>query len=209
MSTTTASNGSKKRKQPAEASQQPDQPKKQRPQDPQPQKAALIGPHESIVAELQPKYDVLVASVISSTQIRKRVAQAAAHLAATSSDRPRLVLLHARTAEVCKLITIVEHCKRTMGGEGRAWYQYNQLFDLPAEQKKKADVVEETVLDKDAGDSDSDDFEVMSGRFEKAVLPPPSGRTVKSLRVVFSLQPVPELKAKSDVTIQSSEETKS
>ncbi|POR38640.1 Uncharacterized protein TPAR_01162 [Tolypocladium paradoxum] len=208
MPTTTASNGPKKRKQPTEASQRPDQPKKQRPREPQPQKAALIGPHESVIAELQPKHDVLAASVISSTQIRKRVAQAAAHLAAPSPEKPRLVLLHARTAEACKLITIVEHCKRAMGHEGRAWYQYNQLFDLPAEPKK-ADKVEETVLDKDAEGSDSGDFEVMSSRFEKAVLPPPSGRTVKSLRVFFSSQPVAELKAKSDVTVQSSEETKS
>ncbi|PNY27487.1 Uncharacterized protein TCAP_02589 [Tolypocladium capitatum] len=209
MSTTTASNGPKKRKQPTEALQPPDQPKKQRPQEPRPHNAALIGPHESIVAELQPRYDVLVASVISSTQIRKRVTQATAHLAVSPPDRPRIVLLHARTTEVCKLITIVEHCKRTMGGEGRDWYQYNQLFDLPAEQKKKAEVVEDTVLDKNAEDSGSDDFEVMSSRFERAVLPPPSGRTVKSLRVFFSLQPVAELKAKSDVTVQSSEETKS
>ncbi|KND89730.1 hypothetical protein TOPH_05761 [Tolypocladium ophioglossoides CBS 100239] len=209
MSTTTASNGPKKRKQPTEASPPPDQPKKQRPQEPQPQKAALIGPHEAIVAELQPKYAVLVASVISSTQIRKRVAQATVHLAASLPGTPRLVLLHARTAEVCKLVTIVEHCKRTMKDEGRAWYQYNQLFDLPEEQKKEADVVEETVLDKNAEGSDSDDFEVMGSRFEKAVLTPPSGRTVKSMRVFFSSQPVPELKAKSDVTVQSSEETKS
>ncbi|RSM10477.1 hypothetical protein CEP52_003571 [Fusarium oligoseptatum] len=154
-------------------------------------------PHEAILAELRSKYEVLAVSVISSTKITKRITSVVSHLL-EESERPRLVLLHARTADVCKLITVVEKCKRVLGEEGKAYYQYNQLFDLP-EKPKKRDLVEETVLENDAeeGDgSDSDDFEVMHSRFEDAVLPRPSTRSVKSMRVFLSIAPIMELKSK-------------
>lgn len=169
---------------------------------------ALITPHEPIIAELAPKYDVLTASVISSTQIRKRVVSTTRHLLDRPSS-PAVVLLHARPADVCKLITIVEHCKRVLREEGKTCFQYNQLFELPAEVKKP-EVVERTVLEGNEEDSDDDDdFEVMESRFEKAVLPPPSKRVAKSMRTFLSLAAVPELKAKSDVTLQACEAKKS
>ncbi|RSL49561.1 hypothetical protein CEP53_009111 [Fusarium sp. AF-6] len=179
--------------------------KRLRNQAPQSPTSALIAPHEAILAELRSKYEVLAASVISSTKITKRITSAVSHLL-EESERPRLVLLHARTADVCKLITVVEKCKRVLGEEGKAYYQYNQLFDLP-EKSKKRDLVEETVLEKDAEESDgsdSDDFEVMHSRFEDAVLPRPSTRSVKSMRVFLSIAPIMELKSKKDITIQSS-----
>ncbi|PHH89861.1 hypothetical protein CDD83_5095 [Cordyceps sp. RAO-2017] len=203
MSTAAADHGPEKRKAHADAPAAPKQSKKPR-NGPAP--TSLVGPHEAILAELEAKAHVLVASVISSTRIRKRIESAVAHLDAPS-EKPRLVLLHARTAQVCKMITVVEHCKRILAARGKPWYQYNQLFDLPAEPKR-ADVVEETVLDKRASDSESDGgFEVMSSRIEKAVLPPPPEVTVKSMRVFLSVQPMTELKARSNVTLQTSEDT--
>ena len=179
--------------------------KKSRTSETQPAKQSLLGPHEAILSELAPKYDVLAASVISSTQIRKRVTYIANHLLGDSS-LPRVALLYARPADACKLITVVEQCKRVLSEEGKAWYQHNQLFDLP-EAPKKRDIVEETVLEKEAEDgSDSDEFEVMHSRFEDAVLPPPTTRTIKAMRVFLSITPVAELRMKKDVTLQVIEE---
>lgn len=115
-----------------------------------------------------------------------------------------MVLLHARTAEVCKLITIVEQCKRTLGEDGKHWFQYNEMFELP--EREKRDVVEETVLEKGGDEEESDgddDFEVMASRFERAVMPEPSKRVVKSLRVFLSVREVVELKGRQGVSVQS------
>ncbi|CAM1500916.1 Fc.00g100780.m01.CDS01 [Cosmosporella sp. VM-42] len=179
--------------------------KKSRTSESQPMKQSLLGPHQSILSELAPKYDALAASVISSTQIRKRVTYIANHLLG-GSKLPRVALLYARPADACKLITVVEQCKRVLGEEGKTWYQYNQLFDLP-EAPKKRDIVEETVLEREPeDDSESDEFEIMHNRFEDAVLPPPTTRTVKSMRVFLSITPIPELRMKKDVTLQVVEE---
>lgn len=200
-----AGQGSKKRQQLIDSGLSPDlQSKKSRPQN-TPQNVTLTGPHEAIISELHPKYNILPASVISSTQIRKRVIYVTKHLSPDDQSR-HLALLYARPADVCKLITVVEQCKRVLKEEGRACYQYNQLFELPLEEKKP-DVVNETVLGgvEEGESSDDDAFEVMESRFEKAVLPPASSRGAKSIRVFLSSTPVPELKAKGDVTLQSSE----
>ncbi|KFH41692.1 hypothetical protein ACRE_075900 [Hapsidospora chrysogenum ATCC 11550] len=193
---------SEKRKERADPPQPPDpKPKKPRQTDPPRPNPSLLEPHEAIIAELKTKYNVLPASVISSTQIRQRVAAATGHL--LSGANP-VVLLHARPAEVCKLITIAEQSKRVLKEEGRPCFQYNQLFDLPPETKKP-DIVEKTVLETDAHDSDDDDdFEVMETRFEKAVFPQ-TVRTMKSMRVFLSTMAIPEIKAKSNVTVQTSE----
>lgn len=157
-----------------------------------------------MIAHLQPKCNVLPASVISSTQIRKRVTQVTAHLSAPSA-LPAVALLHARTGEVCKMITIVEQCKRLLGQQGKSWFQYNQMFQLP--QAATQDVVEETVLEgeDEEGSSSDEGFEVMASRFADAVLPAPSKRIVRSMRIFLSGQAIPELGAKEGVTLQSSE----
>ncbi|KAH6968722.1 hypothetical protein HG530_006332 [Fusarium avenaceum] len=168
------------------------------------QTPVLVAPHESVIAELKPKYDILPASVISSTQIKKRITHITSHLLA-QDDRPRVALLYARTADVCKLITVVEKCKRVLSEEGKSYHQYNQLFDQPDRPKKK-DIIEETILERgveEDNDSDSDDFEVMNSRFEDAVLPRPSSRLVKSMRIFLSITPIQELKSRDGITVQS------
>lgn len=126
------------------------------------------------------------------------------------------MLLYARPPEVCKLITVVETCKRLLKAEGKSWWQYNEMFEMELEEKEKAkeggnvDVVEKTVLEgvgeEEADDDEEDeDFEVMESRFEKAVLPPQRPTTVKSLRVFLALNAVQELKTREGVTVQTSE----
>ncbi|KAL6856496.1 hypothetical protein J3F83DRAFT_752755 [Trichoderma novae-zelandiae] len=170
----------------------------------------LIGPHEAIIKELSPAHNVLALSVLSSTQIRKRVTSATSHLPPKASDS-RIVLLHARPADVCKMITVAEQCKRVLGEQGQAWYQYNELFDLPPETKKKKKKPTPERVDVGAeaeenSDSDEGAFEAMESRFENAVLPPPRVRTYKSLRIFLSHQAIPELKSRENVTVQTSED---
>lgn len=207
---------------------------------PQAQDSPLFKPHAAVLQGLASRYNILPASVISSTPIRRRLVHMTSHLLGTAADGlqrpttteqskklPRATLLYARPSEVCKMITVAEKCKRILEEQGQTtWYQYNQLFDLPGEdaerarqktQKKKRRAVEETVLHIDEeyegaheededDDSESDAFETMQSRFEKAVLPPPPDRTTKSLRIFLSTVPIPELKAKDGVTVQSSEQ---
>ncbi|KAK2004155.1 hypothetical protein LX36DRAFT_706467 [Colletotrichum falcatum] len=171
--------------------------------------------HDALLASLRPKYDVLPAFTISSTKIQKRVSWLLQHLRKDDGDpRKRAVLLYARPGDVVKMITIAELVKRIVAEDqaGR-WYQYNQMYELPP----KAEVVEETMLGATAGgsgggddnddddDDDNDSFEVMESRFERAVLPPPVSRAAKSLSVFLSLAPIPELRAKDDVTTQTNE----
>jgi hypothetical protein len=202
--------GSRKRKQ-SNATQENRAPKKTRENASQMVTPSLAGHHATILAELASKYDVVCASIISSTQIRKRVTNVTTHLLHPSPRKPHIVLLHARTAEVCKMITVVEQCKRVLVEEGRAWYQYNQMFDLPKTAKSK-EVVEETVLEKkdenEAEDGDSDDdFELMQTRFKNAILPPPPTHTTKSLRIFLSATSISELRIIGGITVQASNET--
>src|SRR6478735_7828613 len=130
MPATNPEHGSGKRKPDTSLSSDAQPIKRSRGHEVPTQTFTLAAPHESIIAELKPRYDVLPASVISSTQIKKRITYVANHLL-TQGDRPRVALLYARTDDVCKLITVVEKCKRVVIEEGRAYYQYNQLFDQP------------------------------------------------------------------------------
>ncbi|KAG6000841.1 hypothetical protein E4U21_004955 [Claviceps maximensis] len=168
----------------------------------------LIGPHEALISQLRPTHNILAASVISSTKIRKRVVQITSHLG-SQSDLPAVVLLYARTADVCKMITIAEQCKRILKDQGKSWFQYNQMFVLPATER---DVVEGTGLEKEKGESSADDdddgFESMASRFEKAVglAPVLRERTARSMRVFLSGQPIGDLKGSRGITMQSSED---
>ncbi|KKO96634.1 hypothetical protein THAR02_11265 [Trichoderma harzianum] len=196
-------NASKKRK---HSSSQPAPSKKPRTQA----NPTLIGPHETILKELSAKHNVLALSVLSSTQIRKRVSSASSHLL-DKSEESRAILLHARPADVCKMITVAEQCKRLLGDKGQAWYQYNELFDLlPEAKKKKKNTRERGDVEEEAEeDSDSDEgaFEAMESRFEQAVLPPPRAQTYKSLRIFISHQGIPELNSRENITVQTSEDT--
>ncbi|KAF4446924.1 hypothetical protein F53441_9470 [Fusarium austroafricanum] len=204
MPVTAVNRGAGKRKPDTGLSKYPPSQKRPRNDDAQPPTPALMAPHESIITELNSKYDILPASVISSTQVKKRITHVANHLLAQRA-RPQVALLYARTTDVCKLITVVETCKRILNEEGKSYYQYNQLFDQP-EKPKMRDIVEETMVEKGVEEddgSDSDDFEIMHSRFEDAVLPRPSLRSVKSLRIFLSVVPIQDLKSRKGVTVQS------
>lgn len=162
--------------------------------------------HGQIMRELSSKYNIVTVSVISSSKIQQRVRSIKNSLATSTSDKPVIVLVHSRPKEACKVITIVELCKRL--NEDKI-HQYNELFELPEGQVKpsRRDKIDETVLPRKDGDdpedSDEDDFEVMQqSRFVNAVIPTGLARKTKSLRVFLSAVPVPELKARPSVNAQ-------
>lgn len=210
-----AADGNPKRRRPQEATpdarpqkkrKSPDapQPDASKPAGPAPKTLALSAFHEATLAELRPKYDVLVASVISSTKIAARVQRVLGHLRTKPQpDGPApLVLLHARPADVCKMITVAEKVKVAMA-EGGAAYQYNHLFELPP-RPAVPDVVEETVLaGAKEGEGESDDgFEKLE-IFDRAANPREERRPVRSMGIFLAGEPVPELKGKGGVTVQT------
>lgn len=162
--------------------------------------------HGPIMKELSSKYNIVTVNIISSSKIQQRVTSIKNSLATSASDKPVIVLVHSRPREACKVITIVELCKRL--NEDKI-HQYNELFELPEDQVKpsRRDKIDETVLPRKDGDdpeeSDEDDFEVMQqSRFVNAVIPAGPARKTKSLRVFLSVVPIPELKARTSVTTQ-------
>lgn len=200
----------KKRKSPDETrSRSPDPPK---PAGHAPKTLTLSAFHEATLAELRPKYNILVASVISSTKVGKRVERILGHLrrakAQTGDEQASgstpLVLLHARPAEACKLITVAEKAKGILAAEGRVAYQYNHLFELPP-RPPEVTVVEETVLAGAEGDNEeeSDDgFEKLE-IYDMAANPKAEAKPARSMGVFLSADPVPELKGKGGVTVQT------
>ncbi|KAG5960144.1 hypothetical protein E4U58_004742 [Claviceps cyperi] len=140
-----ASSTKRKDKDLSDAPHAPNPPKRSK-TNPPPQTNSLIGPHETLLSYLRPKYNVLAASVISSTKIGKRVAQITSHLSSEfDQNQPPVVLLYARPTEVCKMITIVEQCKRIMQAEGRSWFQYNQMYEMPEVPAGEGDVIKKVV----------------------------------------------------------------
>ncbi|KAG5947892.1 hypothetical protein E4U59_006757 [Claviceps monticola] len=143
-----ASSTKRKDKDLSDAPHAPNPPKRSK-TNPPPQTNSLIGPHEALLSHLRPKYNVLAASVISSTKIGKRVAQITSHLSSESDlKQSPVVLLYARPAEVCKMITIAEQCKRIMQAEGKSWFQYNQMYEVPEVPAGEGVVVEKAVENK-------------------------------------------------------------
>lgn len=193
---------------------------------PGPSKVPLSAAHESLLAEFKTKYDVLPVLILSSNKISKRVDYLLQHLGKDNGDpRPRVALLHARPAEVCKMISIAEHAKRELGrasgSEDKTWYQYNMMYELPP-KPTEPDVVEETVLggakteskrgsgngdddieeEEEEEEEDDDCFEMMESRFQKAIIPQPASRVDMSLSTFLARVPVPELKGKPGVSVQ-------
>lgn len=166
--------------------------------------AQTLERHGDIMRDLSSKYNIITVNVISSSKIQQRVTSIRNSLASSAPEKPVIILVHSRPKEVCKVITIVELCKRL--NENKI-YQYNELFELP-EDPSRRHKIDETVLPRKDGDepsdeSDEDEFEVMQqSRFVNAVMPTAPTRKTKSLRVFLSVIPVPELKARPSVTVQ-------
>lgn len=177
-------------------------------------------PHEELLAELKGKYEIMTASVISSSKINNKVTAVLSHLGHvdlfSQDSRPGVMMLHARAADASKMVSVMEIAKRRMGEIGQVWYQYNRVYEVAESRNSKANptsngggraqgthtVIEDTIQDDD--DEDDGSFEPMETPLDLAVKDKPPTESKNTYMSMFlSRVPMPELQAKSFMTLQT------
>ena len=155
----------------------------------------------AITKELAHSFDLRITSIISSSQIQKKV-KGVLELLSTSvndnkSSKSQIVVLHSKAAPASKLITIAEIAKRELGKEGGVWYQYSVIGELMTERKEngtkkssgsppwKNTVEEEESMNLD-GEADEESFETMKTPFERAIEGKPKIRVAPTLTIYLS-----------------------
>lgn len=102
-----------------------------------------MDPHDALLEELKGKYVILVATVISSSKIEKKITTVLDHLGHIDMFDPACVpgvmMLHARAGDTSKMVTVMETAKRRMGQLGQKWYQYNRVYEVAKELDDKGD----------------------------------------------------------------------
>jgi hypothetical protein len=213
-----------KRKQHAEAKEAPSLKKARvdaavQPLQPSP---VLLQPLSDLIADLKPKYEVKILSVLSSTSINKRVDSILQHLgrfhAWDRSVLPGVVLLHARSSATNKLITVAEIVRRRVQESDQMWFQYNLMHETvlakQADQQKPrqpedVSAVENTFMPVDDKEEDDEDyFETMQAdaAFETAVHGQPKAKKLGHTSIFLSRVPVTELASKPNVATQTNKE---
>ncbi|KAL8392446.1 hypothetical protein RB595_002585 [Gaeumannomyces hyphopodioides] len=194
---------------------------------PQPTPGLPSEPHESLLMELRPKYDVATFSVISSTSIAKRIDQILAHLGrfhpVDLAVLPGVVLMHARSRDAAKMVSVTELVRRRIHDGGQKWYQYNRVYEVEAGMPEEDIVIEETVVlgahrtneqtPRGRGDRGRDNH--LDGSpsgstpsvFERAVLGQPKSGQALYMSIFLSRVPIPELRAKPFITAQSNSDS--
>lgn len=127
-------------------------------------------------------------------------------------------MLHSRAADVSKMVTVMEIAKRRMGEIGQVWYQYNRVYEVEEEASQcnkvsstsnsgaRADgtptVIEDTVLEHDNDGDES--FEPMETPLDLAIRDKPAIESKNTYMSIFlSRVPMPELQAKTFITLQT------
>ncbi|KAI7923692.1 hypothetical protein M0657_005008 [Pyricularia oryzae] len=174
-----------------------------------------LEPHEAVLTELRPRYDIATFSVISSTSMSKRIEQILTHLGrfhpSDMAVLPGAALLHARSRDAAKMVSLTELICRRIHEEGQKWFQYNRLYEVDVEASEETTVIEETVLRGVSDDLDEDVFEIAATEravaapnvFERAVMGRPKTEHALYMSVFLSRVPIPELRAKSFITEQT------
>lgn len=199
------------------------QPRKQRRLGPSPPTVQRGGtlptqPHADLLAELQPKYHLATATVISSSKIKDKVTAVLTHLGRvdlfSAESRPGVMMLHARAGDAGKMLTVMEVAKRRMGDAGTAWYQYNRVYEVAGEDGARGRngaggggtqmVVEDTVLGPELDDQDDDSFEPVQVPLELSARDKTAAQSKTTYMSIFlSRVLIPELQSKAYVTQQT------
>ncbi|TVY92909.1 hypothetical protein LAWI1_G000809 [Lachnellula willkommii] len=128
------------------------------------------------LGDLASTHDVLRMSIISSTQIEKKVTAILKHL--DTPDKAAVVMLHSKAKVASKLISVVEIAKREIAAGGGKWFQYNAVEGLLEENSQEEDGEDEggvKVGKADGMDAEEEDeeeeesFETMKTPFERAI----------------------------------------
>ncbi|TVY32564.1 hypothetical protein LSUB1_G007382 [Lachnellula subtilissima] len=143
------------------------------------------------LGDLASTHDVLRMSIISSTQMEKKVTAILKHL--DTPDKVAVVMLHSKAKVASKLISIVEIAKREITAGGGKWFQYNVVEGVLEEQSegehgeneggvKLGEVENIDVEDKEEEES----FETMKTPFERAIEGKPKVRAVPGMTTYLS-----------------------
>ncbi|KAI9643092.1 hypothetical protein NHQ30_008827 [Ciborinia camelliae] len=133
--------------------------------------------------DLTPAHQTTHLSILSSSQIQKKVSRILSILGtfSFSDPSPHVVLLSAKAPVGCKLISIAEIAKRELAKSGKKWYQYNVVGQLSTVVPRHAVVEVKDVVQKEGerqveGDVEMKDegeeeeaFETMKTPFERAL----------------------------------------
>ncbi|PSR97644.1 hypothetical protein BD289DRAFT_450773 [Coniella lustricola] len=185
--------------------------------------------HNELISELQTKYSIITASIISSSKIQKKVTTVLSHLGHVdlfnTRAKPGVMMLHARAGDAGKMVTVMELAKRRMSEAGTVWYQYNRVYQTAREADKahgkgasrdaqnvcdvNQTVVEDTVMDDAIQDEDQesdeeDIFEPVEAALYAAIRDKPAAESKATYMSIFlSRVPIVELQSKSFITIQT------
>lgn len=175
--------------------------------------------------ELGGKYHIMTTSVISSSKINKKVTSVLSHLSHVDlfdpNSRPGVIMLHAKDKDASKMVTVIELAKRKLSEAGQPWFQYNRVYQVAEEprtsSKNKVDrrvenqsIIEDTILggaEEDEDEDEEDAFEPMENVFEQAVREKPAAKHPNTYMSMFLARvPIPELQAKTFITLQTNKE---
>lgn len=127
------------------------------------------------LGDLASTHDVLRMSIISSTQIEKKVTAILKHL--DTPDKAAVVMLHSKAKVASKLISVVEIAKREIAAGGGKWFQYNAVEGLLEENSGGEDGEDEggvkvgkaDGMNVEEEDEEEESFETMKTPFERAI----------------------------------------
>ncbi|KAL2127603.1 hypothetical protein VTI74DRAFT_10439 [Chaetomium olivicolor] len=179
-------------------------------------------------AAAAPKYEIKTLTVLPSTSIAKHVDRALSHLgqfnAWDKSVLPGVVLLCAKSAAAGKLVTIAELVRRRIGEAEQKWWQYNVLGETVVEEEEgvnqggasagnedgQAEVVEDRYM---AVEDQSQEmggegkyFETIRPGIHEQAVQPARVKYKAHLTVLLSRVPLEELRAESNVSLQTNEQ---
>jgi hypothetical protein len=134
-------------------------------------------------ADLASTHDISYISIISSSQIEKKVTAVLNHLSPpTSAAKPAVVILHSKAKVASKLISVVEIAKREIAGGGGKWFQYN-VVEGGLEERER---VEEKEVEGEEDEEEEESFEIMKTPFERAIEGTPKVRAVPGMTTYLS-----------------------
>ncbi|KAF4624427.1 hypothetical protein G7Y89_g13741 [Cudoniella acicularis] len=164
--------------------------------------------------DLANSHDVLPISVISSSQIEKKVNSVLNHLKTFPAIPPvklAVVMVYSKAKSASKLITIIEIAKREIGSNGGKWFQYNVIDQVkePRENttekqiRKPADTqgdegkssIDADPIEEPESDNGEQSFETMKTPFERAIEGKLKIRAVPIMTIYLSRVRIESLKS--------------
>ncbi|TVY23742.1 hypothetical protein LHYA1_G006715 [Lachnellula hyalina] len=144
------------------------------------------------LGDLASTHDVLRMSIISSTQMEKKVTAILKYL--DTPEKAAVVMLHSKAKVASKLISIVEIAKREIAAGGGKWFQYNVVEGV-LEEKSEGEhgedeggvkIGEVDNIDVEDEEEEEESFETMKTPFERAIEGKPKVRAVPGMTTYLS-----------------------